>query len=345
MSSPRIYTKRLKEPEKSKIDNRKRKMATISPSSSQAGQNRPTPTLYFAYGSNLHFQQMAKRCPESRYIGHAYLFEYRWQINQRGYANVVRSNGDVVEGLVFSLSKKDEERLDRNEGVSRRLYDKEYEKIQLVQAPKLIRNFKVADIVREGGPEATLRSGTEEQLRRDDSSAIVAALVYLSTIYVTDRPPKEEYVGRMEMGLSDAGRLGMSLSYITAIRPRLRLIGGNNNDESNSTNSKKAKLKRPSTRSTVPSPAKNSKAAPKAASKVPFNLPLPAGLTHTSSPASQRLPAEVQCSRGRTSRPVQRKPVVSDSFTPPSLPKFTTTVVTQINAWQEGADSGKENRR
>jgi hypothetical protein len=272
---------------------------------------------------------MAKRCPESRYIGHAYLFDYRWQINQRGYANVVQSNGDVVEGLVFSLSKKDEKGLDRNEGVSRKFYDKEYKTIQRFQAPKLIRNCQVTDIVREGGPEATLRSGTEEQLRRDGSSEIVTALVYLSTIYVTDGRPKEEYVHRMEMGLSDAGRLGMSPSYIIAIRSRLQL---NNNDESNNTNSKKATFKRPSTPSKVPSPAKNSKAAP----KVPSNLPLPAGLalTHTGSPASQRLPAEVQCSRGvhgHASRPVQRKPVVSDGFTPPILLKVTTTVVTQID--------------
>lgn len=269
---------------------------------------------------------MAKRCPESRYIGRAYLFDYRWQINQRGYANVVQSNGDVVEGLVFSLSKKDEKGLDRNEGVSRKFYDKEYKTIQLLQAPKLIRNCQVTDIVREGGPEATLRSGTEEQLRRDGSSGIVTALVYLSTIYVTDGRPKEEYVHRMEMGLSDAGRLGISPSYIIAIRPRLQL---NNSDESNS---KKATFKRPSTPPKVPSPAKNSKAAPKVLS----NLPLPAGLalTHTGSPASQRLPAEVQCSRGVhgcASRPVQRKPVVSDGLIPPILLKVTTTVVTQID--------------
>jgi len=322
-------------------------MAITSPPSSQARQNKPAPTLYFAYGSNLHFQQMAKRCPESRYIGHAYLFEYQWQINQRGYANVVRSKGGVVEGLVFRLSKKDEERLDLNEGVSRSLYDKAHEKIQLFQAPRLIHNCQVTEIVREGGPEAFLRSGTEDQLRRDGSSELVTALVYLSTIHVTNGRPKEEYVGRMTLGLSDAGRLGMSPSYIGAIRHRLQANNindnnnnNNNNNESNNNNRKKATLRRPPTRSKVPSPAENSKAAP----KVLPNLPLPSG----PSPACQRLPAEIQCSRGvheRASRPVRRKPVASDSSIPPIFIQLTATVV---NNWPGSVDDSgreRENRR
>lgn len=320
-------------------------MATTSPSSSQARQNKPAPTLYFAYGSNLHFQQMAKRCPESRYIGHAYLFEYRWQINQRGYANVVQSKGGVVEGLVFRLSKKDEERLDLNEGVSRRLYDKGHEKIQLFQAPRLIHNCKVTEIAREGGPEAFLRSGTEDQLRRDGSSELVTALVYLSTIYVTNGRPKEEYVDRMSLGLSDAGRLGMSPSYIGAIRHRLQddnINDNNNNNNESNNNRKKATLRRPPTRSTAPSPpSENSKAAP----KVLPNLPLPSG----PSPACQRLPAEIQCSRGvheRASRPVRRKPVASDSSIPPIFIQLTATVLTHVNNWQGSVDdSGREREK
>ncbi|KAA8572454.1 hypothetical protein EYC84_003074 [Monilinia fructicola] len=48
-----------------------------------------TPTLYFAYGSNLSLTQMKARCPNSTYYGLGVLQGYRWIINQRGYANIV----------------------------------------------------------------------------------------------------------------------------------------------------------------------------------------------------------------------------------------------------------------
>jgi hypothetical protein len=46
-------------------------------------------TLYFGYGSNLWLHQMQLRCPTSQYLGVARLPNYRWIINDRGYANVV----------------------------------------------------------------------------------------------------------------------------------------------------------------------------------------------------------------------------------------------------------------
>jgi gamma-glutamylcyclotransferase len=95
-------------------------------------------TLYFAYGSNLWLHQMSTRCPSSAYLGIARLPNYRWIINDRGYANVVvvssstsssstptksepkSKYSDVVYGLVFSLTPPDESRLDRNEGVRKK---------------------------------------------------------------------------------------------------------------------------------------------------------------------------------------------------------------------------------
>src|SRR5438045_576181 len=72
--------------------------------------------LYFAYGSNLWLSQMALRCPSSRYIGSASLPGYRWQINERGYANIARVAPDArVQGLVYDISPTDEERLDVHE--------------------------------------------------------------------------------------------------------------------------------------------------------------------------------------------------------------------------------------
>lgn len=49
----------------------------------------PTQRLYFAYGSNLALSQMEMRCPSSPYVAPARLKNWRWQINKRGYANIV----------------------------------------------------------------------------------------------------------------------------------------------------------------------------------------------------------------------------------------------------------------
>src|SRR6478609_7450773 len=77
---------------------------------------RAASTLYFAYGSNLHLAQMAHRCPGSVFKGKAILDSYRWQINERGVANVVESGSDhSVEGLLYMIGPKDERTLDRSE--------------------------------------------------------------------------------------------------------------------------------------------------------------------------------------------------------------------------------------
>lgn len=57
-------------------------------------------------------------------IGKAFLPKYRWIITRRGYANVVPSEQDEVEGMLFEISKKDEEGLDCYEGVHQGSYDK-----------------------------------------------------------------------------------------------------------------------------------------------------------------------------------------------------------------------------
>jgi hypothetical protein len=119
--------------------------------------------LYFAYGSNLSPEQMARRCPDSIFLGKATLRGYRWQINERGVANIVaapapalkkggtkerssRRSSDsaargrsrdhhaddegnidssvVVEGLLYALSDADERRLDEYEGVEKGRYEK-----------------------------------------------------------------------------------------------------------------------------------------------------------------------------------------------------------------------------
>ena len=82
-------------------------------------------TIYFGYGSNLWRQQMEQRCPHSEYKGVARLNDYKWLINERGYANVVETSRhttemqglslpsakvyeDEVWGLVYTLQHSDE---------------------------------------------------------------------------------------------------------------------------------------------------------------------------------------------------------------------------------------------
>lgn len=81
--------------------------------------------LYFAYGSNICENQMAGRCPDSHLQGTAYIKDYRFQINSRGVATIVKDIGKVVYGVLWQISKKDENTLDDFEGVPFGTYHKE----------------------------------------------------------------------------------------------------------------------------------------------------------------------------------------------------------------------------
>ena len=81
-----------------------------------------TPVLYFAYGSNLDDAQMCARCAGARIVGRAVLpnyalvfggFSHRWG---GAVASVVRAKGACVEGLVYELGSVDLRALDRFEG-------------------------------------------------------------------------------------------------------------------------------------------------------------------------------------------------------------------------------------
>ena len=78
--------------------------------------------LYFAYGSNLNPEQMRRRCPDSQFIDVATLHGFhlafaghskRWG---GGVATVLRAPERLVEGIVWSISDRDLELLDRCEG-------------------------------------------------------------------------------------------------------------------------------------------------------------------------------------------------------------------------------------
>ena len=78
--------------------------------------------LYFAYGSNLNPEQMQRRCPDSQFIDIATLrgFHLAFAGHSRrwggGVATVLEAPKDQVEGIVWSISDRDLESLDRCEG-------------------------------------------------------------------------------------------------------------------------------------------------------------------------------------------------------------------------------------
>ena len=68
---------------------------------------------YFAYGSNLNFEQMAYRCPEATVVGTAKLDGYELAF-RRGYLTILPKEGASVEGLIWSVTDHDEWQSYRN---------------------------------------------------------------------------------------------------------------------------------------------------------------------------------------------------------------------------------------
>ncbi|ANR71290.1 gamma-glutamylcyclotransferase [Selenomonas sp. oral taxon 126] len=75
--------------------------------------------IYIAYGSNMDERQMAFRCPEAELLGTGLL--EGWRLMFKGsktgaYATIEKEKGLTVPILLWRISEKDEERLDRYEG-------------------------------------------------------------------------------------------------------------------------------------------------------------------------------------------------------------------------------------
>ena len=80
--------------------------------------------LYFAYGSNMDESQMAHRCPTAKLVGKARLNGYKFIINSRGVASIIKNADNFVEGIMWSVFPEDEKALDRYEGISSNFYFK-----------------------------------------------------------------------------------------------------------------------------------------------------------------------------------------------------------------------------
>jgi hypothetical protein len=144
---------------------------------------------------------MRQRCPFSTPIGLGYLEGWKWLINERGYANVVKlSDSEAakgkgkdygVYGLLYLLPPDDEMKLDRHEGVPL-AYEKMTCDVQWV------------------------RDGQGKTL--DEA---VKTLVYVDRERVGEGVPHDEYVQRMERGIEDVVKnWGLDMEYAVKVMRR-----------------------------------------------------------------------------------------------------------------------------
>jgi gamma-glutamylcyclotransferase (GGCT)/AIG2-like uncharacterized protein YtfP len=108
--------------------------------------------VYLAYGSNLNLEQMAYRCPDATVIGTTVLNGYRLVFRggrHSGVATIEQERGSAVPVLLWEITKRCEQALDRYEGYPH-LYRKEQLTVDLdgekVQA--------MAYVMNEGPPPA-----------------------------------------------------------------------------------------------------------------------------------------------------------------------------------------------
>ncbi len=78
--------------------------------------------LYFAYGSNMLPQQMARRCFGARKMGHGWLSDWKYITTKRGTANIRPLEGHMVHGVLWHCDLHHIASLNRYEGVRWRNY-------------------------------------------------------------------------------------------------------------------------------------------------------------------------------------------------------------------------------
>jgi hypothetical protein len=92
--------------------------------------------LYFAYGSNMNVDAMARRCPRSKALGLARLERHRLAVMREGWLTAVRSPSSAVHGVLWDLALSDITALDRHESLSQGLYTKETQLVIAERGPK-----------------------------------------------------------------------------------------------------------------------------------------------------------------------------------------------------------------
>jgi len=143
---------------------------------------------YFAYGSNMAPDVMARLCPRHRYLGPARLDDHRLAFTRRsvrtgtGVADVVPAPGRAVWGALYEIGDDELAAIDRKEG-----YDWAYTRVTLPVRP-------AAD-----GPERP-------------------ALVYTVAAKQTPEvPPSREYLDLIIAAASERGLPGEYITRLSAI--------------------------------------------------------------------------------------------------------------------------------
>ena len=132
--------------------------------------------IYLAYGSNLHIEQMQRRCPTAEVLGTSTLHGYRLVFNS--VATIEPDPDRSVPVLLWDIKPADEIPLDRYEGYPR-LYRREIVQVELdgktVDAMVYIMNPKgiappshyYYDVIRQGYEMNGLDIAVLEQARMD----------------------------------------------------------------------------------------------------------------------------------------------------------------------------------
>lgn len=83
--------------------------------------------FYFAYGMNTNVAGMAARCPAAKSLGGAFLRNYQFRF--AGPADVVPTNNNYVDGVLWEITPECLRSLDRLEGYPD-FYDRKYVTVQ-----------------------------------------------------------------------------------------------------------------------------------------------------------------------------------------------------------------------
>jgi len=92
--------------------------------------------LYFAYGSNLNWEQIKKRVPSSSFHGIAKLENYRLDFTRKsvnrgcGVADIVKDENKDVWGVIYQFDEKDLGKLDKCEGYNPNRVENAYRRIE-----------------------------------------------------------------------------------------------------------------------------------------------------------------------------------------------------------------------
>lgn len=113
---------------------------------------------YFAYGSNMHPEQMRGVCPGSRFVTIGKLPDYRLdftrfsKVRGGGVADIVHDYDSEVWGVVYAVPETDLDALDEKEGVAGGAYERKHVEILTPTSESL--PVMTYSVVRKKGPFA-----------------------------------------------------------------------------------------------------------------------------------------------------------------------------------------------